>query len=142
PGLQRNVFACPTGPCLALLRPRRHPFVVPVTAAGLRPMACGIYVSMPVRVSTCGSPCVRGPRERSLPPSFSLAGRDAVTGVLRSARHLRCMAHAVPSFHLIASVRIRISRCTHEAGKARANLRREEKRWRHAIASALVELHL
>src|SRR5499427_8458886 len=55
PGLQRSVFAYPTGQCLALLLPQLHPFVVPATAAGSRQMACGIYASMPVRGSICDS---------------------------------------------------------------------------------------
>ena len=91
PGLQRSVFAYPTGQCLALLLPRLHPFVVPVTAAGSRPMACGIYASMPVRGSICDSHYALGLRQRSLPPSLSPAGRDVVTVVLRSAKPLKRM---------------------------------------------------
>src|SRR6266851_6240003 len=119
PGHQQSVFVYPTGQCLALLLPRLHPFVVPVTAAGSPPMACGIYASMPVRGSFCGSHYALGPRKRSLPPSLSLAGRSAVTVVLRSAFRSRRMVRAVHSFHLTASARIRISRCTHAEDKVR-----------------------
>jgi hypothetical protein len=74
---------------------------------------------MLARVSIYGSPYGLEPHDRSLPPSLSLAGSSAVTGVLRSAKHWRCMADAVLSSPLTASVRIRISRCIPVAGKAR-----------------------
>ena len=89
-------FAYPMGQFLALLLPRLHPFAVPATAAGSRPMACGIYASMPVRGSICGSHYAPGLRKRSLPPSLSPAGRGVVTVVLKSAKPSRRMARAVP----------------------------------------------
>src|SRR5215471_20739691 len=120
PGLRRSVFAYPTGQCLALSLPQLPPFAVPATAAGSRRMACGIYASMPVRGSICDSHYALGLRKRSLPLSLSLAGRGAVTVVLRSAKRSRRTAHAVHSSPLTACARTRILKCIRAEGKARA----------------------
>src|SRR5262249_43401339 len=103
-------------PCSALLPLRRHRFAVPVTAVGSPPMACGTYASMPVRVSTCDNHYGLEPLERNSLLSLSLAGRHAMIVVQRSAKHSKLMACAVPSSHLIVSVRTRILRCIRAEG--------------------------
>src|SRR5712691_8103522 len=119
-GLQRSVSTCLMARCLALLPPRQHRFAAPVTAVDSLPMVCGIYASMPVRVSICDSHYGLAPLARNSLLSLSLAGRRAATEVRRSAKHSRPMACAVPSSHLIASARTRILRCIHAEGSCSA----------------------
>src|SRR6266511_790285 len=117
-GLQRSVSTCLMARCLALLPPRQHHFAVPVTVVGSPQTACGIYASMPVRVSISDSHYGLAPLERNSPLSLFLAGRRAVIVVQRSAKHSRPMACAVLSSLLIASARTRILRCIHAEGNA------------------------